>query len=74
MVSSPIYRLMHSVGCIVWRDGSSYQFVKDTLVQRHFGLAALELVVVVVLKAVGMGLELLEAVGVDVLDTVAGQQ
>lgn len=55
-----------------WKGGmdASYQLVKDTLVQGHLGLAALKLVVVVVLEAVGVGLELLQTVGVDVLDTV----
>lgn len=49
----------------------AYQLVEDAAVQRHLGLAALEEVVVVVLEAVGVGLELVEAVGVDVLDTIA---
>lgn len=54
-------------------EGRSYQLIEDTLVQGHFGPAALELIVVVVLKAVGMGLEFLQAMGVDVLDTVPDQ-
>ena len=51
--------------------GGAYQLVEDAAVQRHLSLAALEEVVVVVLEAVGVGLELVEAVGVDVLDTIA---
>jgi len=51
----------------------SYQFVKDTVVELHFSPAALPQLVVVVLEALPMGLELVEAVGVDVLDTATGQ-
>lgn len=52
--------------------GHSYQFLKNAAVQCHLGLAALELVMVIVLETIGMGLELIQAVGVDVLDTVTG--
>lgn len=49
---------------------STYQLVKDTLVQVHLRPAALEKVVVVVLEALPVSLELRQAVGVDILDTV----
>jgi hypothetical protein len=48
----------------------AYQLVEDAAVEGHLGLAALEEVVVVILEAVSVGLELVEAVGVDILDTV----
>jgi hypothetical protein len=51
----------------------SYQFVKDTVVQLHFGPATLPQLVVVVLEALPVGLELVQAVGVNVLDTATGQ-
>lgn len=51
----------------------SYQFIKDAAVERNFGPAALPQLVVVVLEALPVGLELVEAVGVDVLDTATGQ-
>lgn len=55
--------------CIDW-GSNSYQLVEDAVVQGHLSLAALEEIVVVVLEAVGVGLELVKAVGVNVLDTV----
>lgn len=51
-------------------ERSAYQLVEDAVVEGHLGLAALEEVVVVVLEAVGVSLELVEAVGVNVLDAV----
>lgn len=51
----------------------AYQFLEDAAVEGLLGLAALEKVVVVVLEAVPVFLELLQAVGVDVLDTVNSQ-
>lgn len=51
----------------------SYQFVEDTGVKSHLGPAALPELVVVVLETLPVGLELVKAVGVDVLDAVMGQ-
>jgi hypothetical protein len=51
----------------------AYQFVENTLAEVHLSLAALPQVVVVVLEALPVGLELIQAVGVDVLETVTGQ-
>lgn len=50
----------------------SYQFVKDTGVKLHLSSAALPEVVVVVVKTFPVGLELVKAVGIDVLDAVTG--
>lgn len=63
--------LLASVGWDVDWGSNAYQLVEDAAVERYLGLAALEEVVVVVLEAVGVSLELVEAVGVDILDTVA---
>lgn len=63
--------LIASVVCDMDWGSNAYQLVEDAVVEGHLGLAALEEVVVVVLEAVGVGLELVEAVGVDILDTVA---
>lgn len=60
-----------SVVCDLDWGSNAYQLVEDAAVEGHLGLAALEEVVVVVLEAVGVGLELVEAVGVDILDTIA---
>lgn len=49
---------------------SPYQLVEDAAVERDLGLTAFEQVVVVVLEAIGVSLELVQAVGVDVLDPV----
>lgn len=49
----------------------TYQVVKDTLVELPFGLAALPQLVVVVVKALPVLAELLEAVLVDILDAVS---
>jgi hypothetical protein len=62
-------KLASAARCIDW-GSNSYQLVEDAVVQGHLSLAALEEVVVVVLEAVGVSLELVEAVGVNVLDTV----
>lgn len=51
----------------------AYQFVENTLAKVHLSLAALPQVVVVVLEALPVGLELIQAVGVDILETVTGQ-
>lgn len=50
--------------------GLTYQLIKNTLVEVHLGSAALEHVVVVVLEALPVSLELRQAVGVDILDTM----
>ena len=50
--------------------GLTYQLIKNTLVEVHLRSAALEHVVVVVLKALPVSLELRQAVGVDILDTM----
>jgi hypothetical protein len=63
--------LLASVVCVIDWGSIAYQLVEDAVVEGHLGLTALEEIVVVVLKAVGVGLELIEAVGVDILDTVA---
>lgn len=59
-----------SVARCIDLESNSYQLVKDAVVQGHLSLAALEEVVVVVLEAVSVSLELVEAVGVNVLDAV----
>jgi hypothetical protein len=51
----------------------AYQFVENTFAKVHLSLAALPQVVVVVLEALPVGLELIQAVGVDILETVTGQ-
>lgn len=48
----------------------SYQFVEDAVVELHLGPAAFPELVVVVLETLPVGLELIQAVGVDVLDAV----
>jgi hypothetical protein len=49
-------------------DDGTYQFVEDAAVQLLLGTTAVEKGLVVVLQAVDVSLELLHAVGVDVLD------
>jgi hypothetical protein len=50
------------------------QFLKNTAVQLHLGLAALPEPVIVVLQTLPVGIELLQAVCVDVLDPVPPNQ
>lgn len=51
----------------------SYQFVEDTVVELHLSPAAFPEVVVVVLETLPVGLELVQAVSVDILDAMTGQ-
>lgn len=53
------------------RDSGAYQVCEDTFVQVELGAATLEQVVVVILETLPVGFELLEAVGVDILDPIA---
>ena len=55
------------------QSGRSYQFVESAVVQSHLGLATLEKIVIVILQTLPVRLELLQAVGVDILDTAMGQ-
>lgn len=54
-------------------NAGTHQFVKDAAVKLLLGTTAVEKGLVVVLEAVDVSLELLHAVGVDILDTVTGQ-
>ena len=58
--------------CTKARGHISYQFIEDTVVKLHLGPAAFPELVVVVLETLPVGLELVEAVGVDVLDAAKG--
>lgn len=53
------------------KSGCTYQLLEDAVVQLHLRLPAFEEVVVIVLQALPMGIELLQAVGVDVLDPIS---
>lgn len=55
------------------RQGKKYQLLKNTIVQFHLGPAAFPQVVVVVLQTLPVGSELLQAIGVDILDTAQSQ-
>lgn len=68
-----ILRCLGSTGEII-RERVPYQLVKNAAVELLLGPAALEKVVVVVLEALPVRGELLQAVGVDVLDTGTSQR
>lgn len=57
----------------VARQEKTHQLLKNTIVQFHLGPAAFPQVVVVVLQTLPVGSELLQAVGVDILDTAQSQ-
>lgn len=48
--------------------GTSYQLLKDAIIQLYLRAATLEQTMVIILQTLPVGIELLEAVGVDILD------
>lgn len=54
----------------VARQEKTHQLLKNTIVQFHLGPAAFPQVVVVVLQTLPVGVELFQAVGIDILDPI----
>lgn len=55
------------------KERKTHQLVKNTAVHGHLGLSTFPQILVVILETFPMGRELLQAVGVDILDPVHTQ-